>query len=136
MAVGRDGRLSAADPRGITCAAIVGETQHCIASVFWDCLNSSGTVYGRDAYTTSSMFQPLFYATGLPITEAYWTDLQVNGRRQAVLVQAFERRVLTYNPANPVGWRIEMDNVGRHYYQWRCGTTLPPPIGVGPRTAR
>lgn len=136
VAVGRDGRLSAADPRGISCAAIVGETQHCIASVFWDYLNSSGTVYDGGAYTTSALFQPLFYATGLPITEAYWTDLQVNGRRQAVLVQAFERRILTYNPANPVGWRIEMGNVGRHYYQWRYGSALPPPIGVGPPTAR
>lgn len=131
LAVGRDGRLRPADPGGITCGAIVGETQHCVASVFWDYLNSSGTVYAGGKYATGALFQPLFYATGLPITEAYWTDLQVNGRRQTVLVQAFERRVLTYNPANPLAWQIEMGNVGRHYYLWRYGTALPPPAGVG-----
>jgi hypothetical protein len=34
-------------------------------------------------------------------------------------VQIFERRVLTYNPANPSAWRVEMGNVGRHYLLWR-----------------
>ena len=36
-----------------------------------------------------------------------------------VLVQAFERRVLTYTPDNAPEWRVEMGNVGQHYYQWR-----------------
>src|SRR5205085_2221786 len=34
-------------------------------------------------------------------------------------VQLFERRVLTYNPANPPATQVEMGNVGRHYYNWR-----------------
>jgi hypothetical protein len=36
-----------------------------------------------------------------------------------VLVQVFERRVLTYTPSNPDGWKVEAGNVGQHYYTWR-----------------
>jgi len=44
-----------------------------------------------------------------------------------VLVQVFERRVLTYTPANPSGWQVEAGNVGQHYYTWRYtqGSTAP-----------
>jgi hypothetical protein len=62
-----------------------------------------------------------FYATGLPLTEPYWTTVAVAGQPQRVLVQAFERRVMTYTPANPAGWHVDAGNVGRHYYEWRCG---------------
>jgi hypothetical protein len=34
-------------------------------------------------------------------------------------VQVFERRVLTYTPSNPDGWKVEAGNVGLQYYQWR-----------------
>jgi hypothetical protein len=36
-----------------------------------------------------------------------------------VLIQAFERRVLTYTPDNPPGFTVEYGNIGRHYYTWR-----------------
>ena len=38
-----------------------------------------------------------------------------------ILFQVFERRVLTYNPANDPAFRVEMGNVGQHYQQWRYG---------------
>ena len=41
-----------------------------------------------------------------------------------MLVQAFERRVLTYTPSNSDGWKVEAGNVGRHYYEWRYGSDL------------
>jgi hypothetical protein len=117
----------------------VAETRHCVASVFWDYLNSAGPVYEHGAYGSGQLFNPLFYATGLPLTEAYWTELKVAGTLQPVLVQAFERRILTYTPANPAGWQVEMGNVGRHYYQWRYGRELPastpmppPPVAARP----
>ncbi|HUZ03363.1 MAG TPA: hypothetical protein VMU89_23715, partial [Thermomicrobiaceae bacterium] len=59
------------------------------------------------------------YATGYPLTEAYWTSVLVGGVSRQVLVQVFERRVLTYTPANPSGWQVEAGNVGQHYYTWR-----------------
>ncbi|MGI8690178.1 MAG: fibronectin type III domain-containing protein, partial [Thermomicrobiales bacterium] len=36
-----------------------------------------------------------------------------------VLVQPFQRRVLSYTPTNPPGFQVEMGNIGQHYYQWR-----------------
>lgn len=66
------------------------------------------------------------YLFGRPITEAYWVRARVGGAEQWVLVQLFERRTLTYTPANPAAWQVEMGNVGQHYYQWRYG----PPAGA------
>ncbi len=34
-------------------------------------------------------------------------------------MQLYERRVLTYTPTNPEPYKVEMGNVGRHYYSWR-----------------
>ena len=130
QALARDGALSPTDPRGVRCTVVVAETRHCVASPFWDYLGGRGPVYEGGVYGSGSLFLPFFYATGLPIAEAYWTDLKVGGQRQPVLVQAFERRILTYNPANQAGWQVEMGNVGRHYYQWRYGRELPAPVAV------
>ncbi|NNJ11657.1 DUF5107 domain-containing protein [Chloroflexales bacterium ZM16-3] len=66
---------------------------------------------------------PLF-AFGRPITEPYWARVRVAGRDVPVLLQAFERRLLTYNPANPDPWKVEMGNVGQHYLSWRHGHEL------------
>ena len=56
---------------------------------------------------------------GLPLTEPYWVRTNVDGDSTWVLVQAFERRLLTYTPTNDPAWQVEMGNVGRHYYEWR-----------------
>jgi hypothetical protein len=37
----------------------------------------------------------------------------------------FERRVLTYTPDEQPMWRVQMGNVGQHYYIWRYGSSLP-----------
>ncbi|MDI3341423.1 MAG: lytic transglycosylase domain-containing protein [Sphaerobacter sp.] len=65
--------------------------------------------------------QPLAweYVVGHPLTEPYWVDTRVNGVPRRVLVQAFERRVLTYTPDNPPGWQVEAGNAGLHYRIWR-----------------
>ncbi|MCA1667835.1 MAG: peptidase domain-containing protein, partial [Thermomicrobia bacterium] len=49
-----------------------------------------------------------------------WANVKVNGKTVPVLVQAFERRVLTYTPDNPVLFRVEYGNIGRAYYAWRA----------------
>jgi hypothetical protein len=61
----------------------------------------------------------LFYATGFPITEPYWSRVPVGGTPRDVLIQCFERRCMTWTPSNPAGWQVEMGNVGQHYYRWR-----------------
>lgn len=62
---------------------------------------------------------------GLAVTEPFWTTAQVGGQTRTVLVEAFERRVLTYNSANPDPFKVEFGNVGQQYYRWRYGTVGP-----------
>jgi tripartite motif-containing protein 71 len=92
---------------------------HQVASVFWTFMNSNATVYENGNYTNAQLFENPFYATGYPVAEAYWADVKVAGTYQDVLIQCFERRCLTYNPANGPGWQVEAGNVGQHYHHWR-----------------
>jgi hypothetical protein len=96
-----------------------GHIDHQVASPFWEFANSSGLVYEHGGYANEHLFEPWFYATGLPITEAYWTNVAVGGTPRMVLFQCFERRCLTYTPDNPEGWKVEAGNVGQHYHAWR-----------------
>ena len=111
---------------GVTDVALVPETNHRIASVFQDYLNSSGTIYQNGQDVTDQLYTPPFYETGYPMTEPYWASVKVAGTIQDVLIQCFQRRCLTYTPSNADGWKVEMGNVGLHYYRWRYGT---PPVG-------
>jgi hypothetical protein len=52
------------------------------------------------------------FAMGYPITEAYWTKMRVGGNDWPVLIQAYQRRVVTYTPGFPAEWRIQQGNVG------------------------
>lgn len=72
-------------------------------------------------FVTWAAAQPLdpLWLLGRPLTEPYWVDTTLDGAPARVLLQAFERRVLTWNPANPEGWQVESANVGLHYRQWR-----------------
>lgn len=63
----------------------------------------------------------LLYLAGRPLSEPFWATLPLNRRPSDVLIQVFERRVLTYTPTNPAAWRVEWGNVGRHYAAWRYG---------------
>jgi hypothetical protein len=100
---------------------------HQVASPFWDFMNSTGTVYQDGSYREAPLFQNPFYATGYPISEAYWSSVKVAGSYQLVLMQCFERRCLTYTPGNSAGFETEAGNVGQHYYIWRYGSLPPPP---------
>jgi hypothetical protein len=66
---------------------------------------------------------------GRPISEAYWVEVELGNAVRPALVQLYERRVLTYTPSNPAAYRVEMGNVGLHYYVWRY-------LGAGARTPR
>jgi hypothetical protein len=64
-------------------------------------------------------------SVGLPLSEPYWVMTLVNQEPTWVLVQAFERRLLTFTPTNDPDWQVEMGNVGRHYYEWRYEAEAP-----------
>jgi len=132
---GKVGNDQSAADFDVTAGHYVAATKHDIASVFWDFMNASGPVY--DGYQTADakLFSNPFFATGLPITEAYWTTVNVGGTPHRVLVQAFERRILTYTPSNPDGWKVEAGNVGRHYYEWRYGSDAADALGTSAVTA-
>jgi hypothetical protein len=115
-----------ADPT--TYAYYVPETKHNIAAPFWTFLTQQGNIVGADGkVTVGKLFDPPFFAVGLPLTEPYWTKANVGGKSRDVLMQAFERRVLTYTPANPDGFKVEMGNVGAAYARWRYGPVADPP---------
>jgi hypothetical protein len=115
---------------GVGTAQYVPETDHWVAEPFWTFVTSEGIVWENGEYVTVPLFENPYYAVGYPVTEAYWARVKVAGAVTDVLVQCFERRCLTYTPANAAGWQIEMGNIGRHYYFWRYGHDIP-----GPQTA-
>jgi hypothetical protein len=97
-----------------------GENNHGVAKAFVDFMNQRGLVSQDGGYVEDQVYNPLF-VFGLPVSGAYWVKTKVGGKEMPVLFQVFERRVLTYNPANPPAFRVEMGNVGQHYYKWRYG---------------
>jgi hypothetical protein len=105
----------------------IPETDHNIASVFWDFMQSEGLIYDGEGLSEGPLFLNEFYAIGFPITEAYWGEFRLRGEVQDILVQCFERRCLTYAPNNPVEWQVESGNVGLHYHMWRY-TQIGEPI--------
>lgn len=62
------------------------------------------------------------YLMGYPIRAAYWAKVRVNQIERWVLIQPFERRILTYTPDNTDPNKVEMGNVGLHYLNWRYET--------------
>jgi hypothetical protein len=126
---------------GVRVAYYEPTTGHNVPDVFWAFLNSPGTVLEAGQVVPRRLFDPWYSLTGLPISEAYWSYVQVAGVNTEVLIQPFERRVLTYAPNNPEGFKVEMGNVGLHYLEWRYGigtpgtpapTAIPPPPPVPP----
>lgn len=90
-------------------AAYSPQTGHNIPDLFWAYLQKMPADYGFD-WT---------FVLGYPISEAYWTQMRVGGKDLPVMIQAFQRRVLTYVPSFDPNWRVQMGNVGQHYFEWR-----------------
>jgi hypothetical protein len=105
---------------GTNIVQFVNETKHNIPAVFWNFLNSSGPVANTNNQTTNEqLIVPWFFASGFPISEPYWTRATIQGQVRDVMIQAYERRALTYVPTNPAGFQVEMANIGQHYFDWR-----------------
>jgi hypothetical protein len=102
-----DGTVSTiANPSTVTEVAYYDDTLGFnVPAAFWNWMNA----------------QPIDwrYVIGHPVTEPYWVDTMIGGEPETVLVQAFERRVLTFNPANARQWQVEAGNAGLHYRAWR-----------------
>jgi hypothetical protein len=131
--VDRDGSVGAdlaLSRYGARAEELIPQTNHRVANVFRLYFEGQPLPNTEGDPPDVAPFAPWYTVTGLPITEAHWARVRVGLFVRDVLVQAFERRVLTYTPANPPGSRVEMGNVGRHYLDWRTG--LPPaPVVAG-----
>lgn len=128
-----------ASEAGTNVVQYVSETKHNIPGVFWNFLNQSGPTYDPNTgqFSSGQLIVPWFFATGFPISEAYWSIVKIAGKLEDVLIQAYERRVLTYVPTAPEGFKVQMGNIGQHYYDWRYkdagrpgGVQPPPPSGA------
>ena len=113
--LGARGDLATAETEIVQYNSVTG---HNIPRVFWDYLNLQGAYNDSGATRTGPVVDWLF-AMGLPISDPYWIKAKIGAQEKDVLAQLFERRVLTYVPDNPAGYKVEMGNVGQHYFQWR-----------------
>lgn len=112
----------------------VPNLDHTIAEPFWQHMNARGTVWEWGRAVEDALYAHPYAITGYPISEPYWARVTVAGLERDVLVQAFERRVLTYIPDYPAEWQVQHANSGLHYLEWRYGTgwreavnQTPPP---------
>lgn len=91
-------------------------------------ISSSKTITNSNifAYQKNYVYtpNPIANVFGYAISEPYWIKTNVAGQPRDVLVQLFQRRVLTYTPSNPDAFKVEMGNIGQAYYQWRYHTTI------------
>lgn len=98
-------------------------TGHNVADVFarWYDQTFFTSPDGDPAHTLNAQLQnnTTQLDPGHPLTDPFWVEVTIDGSDRYVLVQVFERWVLTYSPHNPVGWQIEIGNVGFQYYVWR-----------------
>jgi hypothetical protein len=125
---------SRANLPGAKFAFFEGNTKHNIPQVVWDFLNLSGPIYNSSTgqNVNGRLSDPWFYTTGLPISEPYWAKVKIaNVPNVDVMIQAFERRVVTYVPSGPAGFQVQMSNIGQHYYDWRYAGTPPPAATPG-----
>lgn len=107
-----------------------GTLAHNIPQVFWEFLNQTGRVQINGAERADILIDWV-YMMGYPLTEPYWMSTRIGGVETDVMVQVFERRLLTYNPNNPPSYQVEMGNIGQHYYNWRYApeeAPQPPPV--------
>jgi hypothetical protein len=125
--ISRNGELTETSQFGdaVKYAQYSPELGHNIPNVFWDFMNQTGPVYQGGQILIDPVVNWVT-TMGLPITEPYWTSASVNGQPKALMVQLFERRVLTYTPSNPDNFKVEMGNVGTQYYNWRYPADYPP----------
>ncbi len=116
--IGTDGAAGATDAAvpdpAMTMGAYDGPTRHNVAQAFVDYRNKAGLP-----------------TIGYAISEPFRSTVKVGGTAKDVMVQVFERRALTYTASNPAAFKVEMGNIGLHYFQWRYANGNPPAASTG-----
>lgn len=111
------------------------ELGHNIANVFVDFFAQRGEVADIDRNGVISYREDRLIdwiqVMGLPLAEPYWANVPVGGNPTWVLIQPFERRVVTFTPTNDPAFQVEMGNIGLAYQAWRHpdGSCTERPVG-------
>ncbi len=99
-----------------------------IPRAFWNFMTQAGTIQQDGSQVSADPLFDWLFVLGYPISDPVWVNVKLQGVNQWVLVQPFERRVLTYTPSNPAAWQVEMGNIGQHYFRWRYAQS--PPVAL------
>jgi hypothetical protein len=134
LVVQTNGMASAASDPNAQLAHFVAETGQTIPQAFWAFLTAGGAAQQGGALVEQTPLFDWVNVAGFPIAPAFWATVRVGGVPTAVMVQLFERRVLSYTPTNPAAFRVEMGNIGLHYFQYRYLSPDAPlvPVNVTP----
>jgi len=135
LAVQSGGMARAVDDPNAQLLHFVAETGQTIPQAFWSFLTTDGMALDNGALVDRAPLFDWVPVVGLPISPAWWVTARVGGTSTAVMLQLYERRILTYTPANPPGFQVEMGNIGQHYYQWRYLGADAPLIPVAGTSA-
>ena len=89
-------------------ADLRGASGHTVPGYFWSYLNRKDLFPGG-----------WLHDTGLPISEVQQATVTKNfpggAVKRTIYIQAFQRTILTYDPANPADWQVERANTGTDY---------------------
>ncbi len=132
LAVQTNGIASAASDPNAHLVQFVPETGQTIPQAFWAFLTVGGATEQNGTLVDQTPLFDWVSVTGYPIAPAFWVTVRVGGASTAVMVQLFERRVLSYTPTNPTAFQVEMGNIGLHYFNYRY---LSPDAPLAPITA-
>lgn len=77
---------------------------HNVPDFFWNYMNR------KDLFPAGWL-----HDIGLPMTEAVQATVTKGDVQRDIVIQAFQRTVLTYDPQNPDDWKVERANVGTDY---------------------
>ncbi|MCA1668362.1 MAG: lamin tail domain-containing protein [Thermomicrobia bacterium] len=137
LAVQSGGMARAADDPNAQLVHFVPETGQTIPQAFWSFLLEGGPALDGGALVDRTPLFDWLSVVGLPISPAWWVTASVGGAPTAVMLQLYERRVLTYTPTNPAVFEVEMGNIGQHYFQYRYLSAGAPllPVTVVPGAA-
>jgi hypothetical protein len=123
--IDRAGAVGALPSSTVQYSAYAPETGHNIPDVFARFMASRDLMDEGGTLRQDALLDPT-YVLGYPISEAYWATVPIDGKPQQVLIQLYQRRVLTYIPSFTPAWQVQMGNVGQHYFTWRYNTPAPP----------
>jgi lipoprotein-anchoring transpeptidase ErfK/SrfK len=110
---GPDGTFIPVDPQ------LGYATGYTVPRGFWDYMNRADIFPGG-----------WLHDLGLPMTPPFQAQVFKNGEQRSIVMQAFERNILSYDALNPAEWQIEKANTGTDYLMATGVMTTPPTLNI------